>query len=203
MMATTHALFGAVLALGAAWYAPDFAGVAVAAAFAGGIFPDLDLYAGHRKTLHFPVYYSAAALLALVFAVLLPSTPTVVLASFLLAAAAHSAMDVLGGGLELKPWLGRSDRAVYDHYRGRWLPPRRWIRYDGAPEDLLLALSLGALSLSAVDGPMALAVAGAMVVSTVYAAFRKPLVRLAEWLVPRLPHGVRVRLPDRFLRDFV
>ena len=200
-MATTHALFGVALAVGTALYAPEFAPVAAAAAFAGGIFPDLDLYAGHRKTLHYPVYYSLAAAPTLALAVLAPTDLTVGLALFVLAAAAHSAMDVLGGGLELKPWLGRSDRAVYDHYRGRWLSPRRLIRYDGAPEDLLLALALGALALAFVDGPMQLVVLGAMAVSTVYAALRKPMVRITEWLVPRLPGGVLAYVPERFTGD--
>ena len=201
MMATTHALFGVALAVGAAFYAPEFAPVAAAAAFAGGLFPDLDLYVGHRKTLHFPVYYSLAAAPALALAALAPTALTVGLALFVLGAAAHSAMDVLGGGLELKPWLGRSDRAVYDHYRGRWLSPRRLIRYDGAPEDLLLALALGAFALGFVDATMQLVVAAAMTVSTVYAAFRKPMVRITEWLVPRLPAGVAAYVPERFVAD--
>src|SRR6056297_545185 len=53
--------------------------------------------------------------------------------------ALHAASDALGGGLELKPWRATSERAVYDHFRGRWIRPRRWVRYDGAPEDLAFA----------------------------------------------------------------
>ncbi len=54
--------------------APEFASIALVAGLLGGVFPDLDLYAGHRKTLHFPVFYSAVATVAVVVAALIPTT---------------------------------------------------------------------------------------------------------------------------------
>lgn len=201
MMATTHALVGVALAAVTVYVAPEHAPVAASAAFAGGLFPDLDLYAGHRRTLHFPVYYSALVPGALALLVVAPGTATIALAFFVLAAAAHSSMDVLGGGLELKPWLGQSDRAVYDHFRGQWVAPRRWIRYDGSPEDLVLAALVALPSLVLFEAPVATLVTLALSVSIVYAVLRKRLVTVAERVVPRLPDRLLGHVPERFVDD--
>jgi hypothetical protein len=199
MMATTHALAGVVLALLALIVAPE-AGLAVVLAGAlGGLFPDFDLYAGHRKTLHYPVLYSLFALVAVAVAGLLGTPETVTVAVFLSAAALHSVMDAAGGGLELKPWQGQSERAVYDHVRRRWIAPRRWIRYDGAPEDLALAGVLAVPSLVVFESPVREGVLAALGISAVYVLLRKPLVRLAERVVAVLPSDVIDHVPDRFL----
>jgi hypothetical protein len=198
MMATTHALFGVVLATATAAVAPEFAPVAFVAGVVGSVFPDLDLYAGHRRTLHYPVYYAAAAVPAVALAVAAPVAETVALALFLAGAAAHSLMDVFGGGLELRPWEAESERAVYDHFNGRWVAPRRWIRYDGAPEDLLVAGVFAAPALAAWSGTPRTFVAAVLAVSATYALARKPLAMLAELLVPRVPPTLRSRLPERF-----
>ena len=197
-MATTHALVGVALAAVTTVVAPELTPVALPAAVAGSVAPDLDLYAGHRRTLHYPVYYSAVALLAVAVAVVVPAPMAVALAFFLAGAAVHSVMDVFGGGLELKPWRGASERAVYDHYRGRWLPPKRWVRYDGSPEDLLVAVALGTPALVVYESPVTLFVGAVLAVSAAYTLLRKPLVLLAARVVPTLPVGVRARLPERF-----
>jgi len=121
MMLPTHVLGGMLLAAPLVRVAPELAPIGFVAGFLGGLFPDLDMYVGHRKTLHFPVYYSAFAALALFAALAVPSAATVGAALFLLGAAVHSVADMYGGGLELRPWEGNSDRAVYDHYRGTWI----------------------------------------------------------------------------------
>ncbi|MFB6267857.1 MAG: metal-dependent hydrolase [Halodesulfurarchaeum sp.] len=200
-MATTHALLGVALAALATLAGFDVSVVAVVAAGLGGIFPDLDLYAGHRKTLHFPVYYSVGALGAVVGAVLLPSVGTTALALFLLAAGLHSGMDLFGGGLELRPWRATSDRAVFSHFHGRWFAPRRWIRYDGAPEDLGLAALAAIPSLAILDPPVTAGVLALLALSGLYTLLRKPLVLIAEWLVGQVPTHVRLRLPERFVED--
>jgi len=202
MMATTHALAGLVLAAAVAATTGDLGMLPVAAAALGGLFPDFDLYAGHRKTLHFPVYFSLVALPAAGLAALAPTPTNLAVALFLAAAALHSASDVLGGGLELKPWLGTSDRAVYDHFRGRWLAPKRWIRYDGAPEDLAVAMALAVPSVVVFDGTVELAVLAAVAVSGVYVLLRKPMVVVAERLVEALPENVLGYVPERFVEDF-
>jgi hypothetical protein len=202
MMATTHALAGLVLAAAVAATTGDLGMLPVAAAALGGLFPDFDLYAGHRKTLHYPVYFSLLAVPAVGAAALTPTPTTLAVALFLAAAALHSASDVLGGGLELKPWLGTSDRAVYDHFRGRWLAPKRWIRYDGAPEDLAVAMALAVPSVVVFDGTVELAVLAAVAVSGIYVLLRKPMVVFAERLVEALPAGVLGYVPERFVEDF-
>lgn len=199
MMATTHAFAGLALAAALALVAPEFAFVVAVAAIAGGLFPDFDLYAGHRRTLHFPVYYWLLAAPAAVVAVLVPTETTVAVAVFLLAAGLHSFMDIFGGGLELKPWKGTSDRAVYSHYHGRWLEPRRWVRYDGSLADLALAGALAVPGLVVFDGIVRTVVIALLAISAGYALVRKPLVVVAEWLLERVPDPVLEYLPERFL----
>ncbi|PGF17872.1 hypothetical protein CP556_18360 [Natrinema sp. CBA1119] len=192
MMLPTHALVGLALALPLVILAPEFAGVALTAGLLGGILPDLDMYIGHRKTLHYPVYYSVLGVAVAPFAVLLPTAATIAATFLLLSAAVHSVMDIFGGGLELRPWEATSSRAVYNHRRGRWLAPRRWVRYDGAPEDLLLSLGIAVPLLIALDGVLRLIVGAALVVAVVYTAVRRLLPTIAEVLVVQT-------LPDRFL----
>lgn len=206
MMATTHALAGVTLAVTVGALFPESAAgtslLPIAAAALGGLFPDFDLYAGHRRTLHFPVYFGVAAAIAAAVAVAVGTPLAVAAAFFLVAAALHSAMDALGGGLELKPWLGTSDRAVYSHYHGRWIRPRRWVRYDGAPEDLVLAVGLAVPAVLALDGLAESAVFVAVAVSATYVLLRKPMVLAAETLVDALPDQYVSRLPARFVEDF-
>ncbi|PSP75316.1 hypothetical protein BRC81_16105 [Halobacteriales archaeon QS_1_68_20] len=198
MMATTHAFAGAAVALVTVLVAPDLTAAAVAGALAGGIFPDLDLYAGHRRTLHFPVYYWVPTVPALLGALVWPGPVTVAVAAFAVAAALHSAMEVLGGGLELRPWLGTSERAVYDHHRGRWLRPRRWVRYDGAPEDFLLGAAFAVPVVLVVDGPLQAVVIGAIAASGLYAVLRKHLPRFAAAVARYTPQSLADYVPERF-----
>ncbi len=199
VMATTHVFVGVALAAAVTAFAPELALVAVGAAILGGAFPDFDLYAGHRKTLHFPVYYSICALASVSLVLLTPTTVTVAAAVFFLAAALHSAMDALGGGLELKPWEGTSEEAVYSHYHERWVRPRRWVRYDGAPEDLLLASTLSVPGLLVFDGRVRDVLLVFLAVSIGYTLARKPMVRIAEFVIDRLPETVHAYVPVRFL----
>ena len=175
MMATTHAAMGAALALAVGRVAPELAAVAVLAAFCGGLFPDLDIVLGaHRRTLHHPELYSVLAVPATAAAVVSPGPATAAIAAFLGSAALHSVTDAFGGGLGLRPWIEDDHRGVYLHTRGRWARPRRWIRYDGAPEDLVL-VTLLSVPVALSGGPTGwLALAG-LAVSVPYALFRKPL----------------------------
>ncbi|WP_265109955.1 metal-dependent hydrolase [Halosolutus halophilus] len=200
MMATTHALWGMVLALPALAIAPELAPIALVAGFVGGLVPDLDLYTGHRKTFHYPVYASIAAVPALTLALLAPSTLTVALGVGLAAAALHAVADVFGGGLELRPWEGTSERAVYSHYHDRWVRPRRWIRYDGAPEDLALA-GFAAVPLAATGTrPVTAVVLAFVTVSAVYVLLRRHLAGVAERLVALIPDSLFPYLPARYRR---
>nr|WP_276302117.1 metal-dependent hydrolase [Halorussus sp. DT80] len=193
-MATTHALFGMALGAIALLVAPEFAPLAIVAGGVGGLFPDLDLAGDHRKDLHFPVYYTLAAVPALALTAFGPSTATVAGAVFLASAAIHSASDALGGGLELRPWEATSEEAVYNHFRGRWIRPRRWIRYDGAPEDLLAAAAF-ALPGVFYPEPLQQAALGLLGISAGYVVVRKRLVDLGESLADRLPAGIARYVP--------
>ncbi|AGB33304.1 hypothetical protein Natpe_3534 [Natrinema pellirubrum DSM 15624] len=199
MMATTHALLGLALALPLLAVAPDLAPAAFLAGLVGGVAPDLDLYTGHRKTLHYPVYGSIATVPAVVLAALVPTPVTVAIAVGLAAAALHAVADAAGSGLELRPWQGTSERAVYSHYHGRWVRPRRWVRYDGAPEDLFVAGIVAVPLVMLGDGPVTALAAGLVAVSAVYVLLRKPLATVAERLVPLLPAAVRPYVPARYL----
>lgn len=201
MMATTHVLVGLAVGAVSLLVAPEAAPVALIAGALGGAAPDLDLYAGHRKTLHFPTYGPLTALAAAGLAMAVPETAVVAAATFLTAAALHAAMDEYAGGLELRPWLGTSNRAVFDHRQGDWRPPRRWVRYDGAPEDLALAGVVGFPLVAVLDGIWLTVILGLLALSGAYVVLRKPLVGIAELLVKALPGGALRYVPHRFLAD--
>jgi len=203
MMLPTHALGGMTLAMSVALVAPEFAGPALVAGLLGGILPDLDMYFGHRKSLHYPVYYSVLGLLTLVIAGLIPSMPTVFTAFLLVGAAVHSVTDIFGGGLELRPWEATSDRAVYDHHRNQWIAPQRWIHYDGSPGDLLVSITLAVPLLIALDGLLRQVVILSLAVAIVYTVVRRLLPTLAATLVhdvltPRLPDHLVAHVPTRY-----
>jgi hypothetical protein len=178
MMGTTHAFVGVTMAAAVAAVAPELAVPAAVGGLAGGFFPDLDVAANHRRTLHFPVYYWLPALPTAAVAVAVPTAPTVGVALFFLAAAVHSASDVLGGGLERRPWLGTAEKGVYVHATRQWIRPRQWIRYDGAPEDLLLAAFLSLPGLVTFGGRIRTVVLASLGVSVAYTVTRKKLVEV-------------------------
>jgi hypothetical protein len=198
MMLPTHVLAGMLLAAPLVRVAPELATVGFVAGFLGGLFPDLDLYVGHRKTLHYPVYYSGLGVVLTVAALVAPSVFTVGAALFVLGAALHSVSDMYGGGLELRPWEGNSDRAVYDHHRGRWIAPRSGVRYDGAAEDLMLSVGLSLPLLYLVDGPLQLIVGGTVLVAVVYTVLRRHLAELAALAISLVPAVLTPYLPDRY-----
>ncbi|QZY01056.1 metal-dependent hydrolase [Halobaculum rubrum] len=199
-MATTHVLAGVLVGLGTLALVPE-AGPVVLAGALGGLAPDLDLAGAHRKDLHFPGYGSIAAVLAVVAAAVAPSPATLSLAAFLVAAAVHAVSDVLGGDLTLRPWEATGDRAVYEHLRGRWHPPRRLIRYDGAPEDLLVGIALALPSLAMLDGVSQSTVAALVIVSAGYTLVRRSLVDAGERLVAAAPAAVLAAIPETVIED--
>jgi hypothetical protein len=91
---------------------------------------------------------------------------------------------------------------VYDHVRGRWIRPRRWIRYDGAPEDAVLAgaLAVPTLALAPSDAVPLLypGVVAVVAVSVVYAALRRHVAALTARVASLVPAAARPYLPDRF-----
>ena len=184
-MATTHAAMGALLAVPLTAVAPELAPAAALGGLAGGDLPDMDLIPPmeHRKTLHFPEYYSAAALALGAFALLRPSMLSVGVAFVALAAAVHSLTDAFGGGLGARPWANDDQRGVYFHYGRRWIRPRRWIRYDGSPEDLVAVVLLSAPGLLLLEGFAREALLFGVAVSVLYTLVRKQLPKIEERFV--------------------
>jgi hypothetical protein len=198
MMLPTHALSGMALGLPLVALAPELAPAALVGGFVGGIVPDLDLYAGHRRTLHYPTLYPIAAL-PLVFLALAVTTPVAVAAAFvLLGAALHCRMDIYGSGLELRPWEGNSERAVYDHVDGEWLPPRRFVAYDGSKGDLAITAAIGAPLLLFAEPPLTILVAVTIVVAVLYVILRRRLAALAPTVFGLLPEPIESHVPDRY-----
>ncbi len=199
MMATTHGLWGMLLAVPVAVHAPELAPLVLVAGFLGGIAPDLDLYVGHRKTLHFPFLGIGATAVSVGLALAVPTVGTTALAVAVAAATLHAVMDALGGGLELRPWEASSDRAVYSHVHGRWLPPHRAIRYDGAPEDLIVAAVVAFPVMAVGPGWTGWLVGAVLAVSTTYMLLRRHLAEMAIAIGRRVPRPVQRHLPRRYL----
>lgn len=184
MMVTTHAAMGVALSALLLPVSPELAGVAAFAAFLGGVFPDLDLLVGeHRRTLHYPDYYTVLALGLAGVALLRPAAATVAVAAFVASAALHSVADAFGGGLAPRPWVRDDHRGVYCRLRGRWVHPRHWVRWDGAPEDLALHGALALVCVAAFDGPVRWLVVLTLPVSATYTAVRRRLPEWAPWLL--------------------
>lgn len=177
MMATTHGFVGLAIAAVVAVIAPEFAVAAAIGGIVGGIFPDLDVLADHRRTLHFPGYYMMVALPAIALAYVVTDMVTVGVATFLVAAAVHSLSDALGGTPSAVPWESDLEHAVYFHAADRWLPAKRWVRYDGAPEDFAVGAVFALPGLVVFAGSIRHLVLAGIVVSLVYTVFRRPIGR--------------------------
>ena len=203
MMLPTHAVVGLAIAAPLMVLAPDLAPAALAGGLAGGIFPDLDMYAGHRKTFHYPTLFPVLTLPAALLAVVYPH-PAVVGGAFLLAgAAAHCQMDRFGGGLELRPWEGNSEKAVYDHVRGRWRQPKRWIAYDGSPQDLALLTAVSLPLVVVLPDPFRAIVALAWLIGAVYTLLRRRLALIAPVVFGYAPQWLAQYVPERYRPETV
>ena len=199
MMALTHgfmALAAAVLLLPAVGD-PVGTPVLLAAAFLGGLAPDADLVASHRKTLHFPVWFSVATAALSGLYLLTGASPALVAAVAVGAAALHSVSDVLGGSAEREPWNPVTENGVYNHALGRWHRPRRYVRYSGAPEDFLVCLVFAAVAIDAeLTAPAAdRALLGLVAFAGVYALCRKRLAAIGSAAGLLVPRRLRAVLP--------
>lgn len=182
-MTSTHAVVGALLGAGVGVLVPELSGAAILVGFVGGAFPDADLLVTHRRTGHFPVLAPVVAVPVTAVAAISGSAVAVLCAVFVLAAAVHCVMDVFGGGVEHRPWEATSDRGVYDHVRGRWIRPRRWVRWAGAPEDLALAVAVGLPVMAASSGSTRTLLGAVLAVSAGFVAVRRRLPALTERLL--------------------
>lgn len=182
MMTSTHAFVGALVGATTMLFAPALTSTAVLVGFVGGALPDADLLATHRRSLHFPVYASGVAVPVTAVAALHTTPATILLAVFALSVAVHCVMDAFAGGVETRPWEATSDRAVYNHLTGRWIRPRRWVRYAGAPEDLVVATAVCLPTLAVTTGRTRLLLATVLVCSGLFVAVRRRLATITELL---------------------
>jgi hypothetical protein len=191
-------LAGVVITLPFLYLFPDQALSLFIVGAVGGIFPDFDLYSGHRKTLHFPVYYALPALMLSIIGVI--TMEPLVLFGFIFTTAAwlHSVMDIFGSGIELRPWEGTSEKAVYNHRQKEWIKPRRFVAYDGSPGDLFLAAAFGLPVLFVFSSPVDLYIGGLLIIGVVYAVCRKQLAEIAAWIAHQLPDRIHSFIPPRY-----
>ncbi|MFQ3307977.1 MAG: hypothetical protein ACI977_000192 [Candidatus Nanohaloarchaea archaeon] len=186
MMATTHGLIGVLTALPLYFISPELFMAGVTGAFAGGIFPDLDLYHGHRKMLHYPLYYNFAWMAILPVLLIYPVPNTAAVFFFLLSAGVHCYSDRFGGPKDSRPWKNDSGEAVYSHYHSKWLRPEKIIPYDGSKEDFVVLLLASIPTIYLIRGNLRLITILLVIMSGLYTLFRR---KGMKWL------------PNRFLRN--
>ena len=166
-------------------------------AVVGGLSPDLDLVARHRRTLHYPLVFPLITLVS--FTLFLAMGLAAGLLSGILfgAAALHVLSDLLGGSAEQAPWDPATEFGVYNHVLDRWHRPRRVVQYSGSPGDFLLSAGFGIIVyLSPETTPIT---DGAIIcligLAGGYSIGRKQLSNLASYLERCLPPRVRRLLP--------
>jgi len=191
MMLPTHILIGLALvspiipSLPPSFHLPVVIGVIL-----GSTFPDLDLVFGmHRKTLHTPYYGWIALGVVSVIAALHTTPLTIAAVAFTFGASQHSLSDVIGGGLEERPWEQTATRAVYNHRHKTWLKPRNYITYDGSPSDLAVFGVLGGLTYStySIFPYYTELLASLTIIGLTYTISRKILPELDEYLYHNIP----------------
>lgn len=191
MMLPTHILIGLALVSPILPVIPtEFQFPVVVGIILGSTFPDLDLVFGmHRKTLHTPVYgWIILAVLSLI-TVFYTTPVTVAAVAFVFGAAQHSSSDIIGGGLEERPWEQTATRAVYSHKHKKWWQPRNYITYDGSPSDLAVFGILSGLTYSTyqIYPYYTHLLAALTIIALLYTASRKLLPELDEYLYQNVP----------------
>ncbi len=197
-MLFTHILVGMLYGTALALLGPVPAVAAVLAGGIGGLLPDIDMVAVHRRTLHAPVLHVLGAAVCGALVAVRPDPATGTLAAMMGGMALHSASDVLGGGKELRPWERTDDRAVYCHMTGSWWRARRLL-YDGSPMDLVVAMVAGGAVLVAGPAGTRPLAAGMLLAGTVYVVLRRPIAAAIPGRYARFDTLVHelLGLPDR------
>jgi hypothetical protein len=189
MMTSTHGFVGAAIGAVLATGRPAVGTAAIVVGFVAGALPDIDLLATHRRTTHFPLLAPAVAIPVTIGAFLVGGSTALLVAVAVLAVAGHCLMDVLGGGVEHRPWEATSERGVYDHVRGRWIRPRRWVRWAGAPEDFLVSLAVGVPVLALAPAGLRPGLGIVLVASGAFVLVRRRLPALTERLLDGTVEG--------------
>lgn len=199
MMALTHGFMSLALAVLVLPFVSDHvaAPLLLAVTFVGGVAPDADILANHRKTLHYPVLYPALTLLLLV-GFLFTSSAIFLLATLAIGAAAlHCLSDILAGGAEREPWNPVTDHGVYNHVLKRWHRPRRYVRYSGAPEDFFVSLVFAMVAVwsATTSVTVDVSVLCLLAVAGIYSLLRKRLRQVATFGVALVPLRLHFLVP--------
>lgn len=194
MMGLTHAVMSVVVAIPFLYLYPQLALPIAVIAYLGGSFPDFDLFFGvHRKTLHYPVYFTVSAIATTVGFAVTTSTVLMFVSVFLCGAAIHSLMDIVGAGVEEKPWNQTNPHAVYVHPQNRWATARYWIPYDGSPHDLVVLAMLSVIVVYVYSEPVVtIGILVTLVISTVYTLVRKDLPAVKTYIESTLGFYPRI-----------
>ena len=182
MMTSTHALSGAAVGALIVVVSPELLPVAIIVGLLAGVVPDLDLIWTHRKTTHFPIYGAVGTLAVGLVAATTGGSVVLILTVAVAAFSLHPLMDILCGGVEVRPWEATSERAVYDHAHHRWLRPRRLVRYAGAPEELLLTAIVGFPVVVVTTDALQQGIVVIILVSGLFVSVRRRLAPLVERL---------------------
>ena len=198
-MLPTHALSGMIISLPLFYFKPELAYIGLISGLIGSVFPDSDMYWGHRKTLHYPVYYSVLAFLSLTAFLIYTTPATLAISFFLIGCTIHTLSDILTAGLELKPWKQQSKKAVYNHYSQEWIEPKHIIAYDGSKGDLAILLSLS-IPLLFILGPKSkLFVFTMVIIGIIYSLLRKKLPNIGVQLIEYIPSRYMKYVPNRYI----
>lgn len=201
-MAPTHVFASLLLASPLLLVSPESALLVFIPAFIGGFFPDLDLFFGiHRKSLHFPMMYLSLAVFSGILAAVYTTNITIVLAAFTIGICSHVFGDILGAGLEHKPWEKTSDKGVYNHMSEEWISPTHIIGYDGSLKDLfvLILMSPVVFYMYRDIAYMREFVASVIVIGIIYSILRKILPEVEKYLYKNTKIGRF--LIENFLHD--
>lgn len=96
-----------------------------------------------------------------------------------ISASMHALMDTLGGGKEMRPWKEEDERAVYNHFSGKWIPPKRFF-YDGSIPDLAISTISTALLLLLFNSlALQIITATIFLLSLLYTILRK---KVTDWI---------------------
>jgi len=199
MMAFTHLLMSLALAALVSPLVSDTVAppVVLAIVVVGGLAPDLDFLARHRRTLHHPVGFPVLALVSLGVFAATGVSAALLLGLWFVANALHVLADLLAGSAERAPWDPVTEFGVYNHILGRWHRPRRIVQYSGSRGDLLLGVGCGLVALSS---PVTTPAVDAATVALVFAAggyalARKRLSSVVSVGARMLPPCVRRLVP--------
>ncbi|MFB6174867.1 MAG: hypothetical protein ABEJ87_02730 [Candidatus Nanohalobium sp.] len=134
MMLSTHILTGGCLGLIYSLFTGDTQALLVFIGMISSVFPDMDFFLDHRKTLHRPLEYSILGLFAAGFYSLSHVNALLLVSLILVSMGLHSFSEIFS---EPRSLDGKGSKAVFNHLNGRWMEAQEWTEV-GSLRDFLL-----------------------------------------------------------------